>query len=116
MNSERCPTCFRPITKGRSNQQNKSYWKLCVEPLTEFLSDQGYTSEDVHELLKSECNFEVKYLKDRHGKIVEKRIPMSTTGLTTVQFNEFMERIRRYASELGCYLYEPNEPPLEDNQ
>jgi hypothetical protein len=24
-----------------------------------------------------------------------------------------MARIRQYASELGCYLYEPNEPPLE---
>ena len=113
---ERCPSCNRLLTKGRSNPQNKSYWKLCVEPLAEFLSEQGYTKDDVHELLKAECNYEVKFLKDKDGRITEKKIPQTTTKMTTAQFMDFMERIRVYASGLGKYLYEPNEPPLEDRE
>lgn len=110
-----CAKCgYIDPKKPRSKKQNKSYWKVCVEPLTDYLKPQGYTASDVHELLKSECNYEIKFLRDRHGNITEKRIPLSTTGLTTVQFNEFMEKIRKYASELGCFLYEPNEAPINE--
>ena len=109
---ERCKTCGRPLTKGRSNPQNKSYWKLCVEPLAEYL--EGYTTEDIHCLLKHKFLSEIRYVKNRNGMTEEVKVTKSTTSLTTVEFNLFMESIRQWASELGLYLNEPNEQPLTD--
>jgi hypothetical protein len=107
-----CKECNRPLTKGRSNPQNKSYWKLCVEPLANFL--EGYTKAEVHELLKYKFLSEVRYVHMRDGTIEEIKVTKSTTTLTTVEFNDFMEHIRRWASQLGCWLGEPNEPPPRD--
>ncbi len=112
MTQKLCPTCHRPFTKGRSNPQNKSYWKLCVEPLAAYL--EGYTRDEIHELLKYKFLSEVRYIKDRTGKMEEVRVTKSTRSLTTVGFNQFMESIRVWASQLGCWLQEPNEPPMED--
>ena len=104
-----CKACGKPLTKCRSNPKNKSYWKLCVEPLAEYL--EGYTTEDIHCLLKHKFLSEIRYVKNRAGMMEEVKVTKSTTSLTTVEFNNFMESIRQWASELGCYLTEPNEPP-----
>ena len=108
-----CKECGRPLTKGRSNPQNKSYWKLCVEPLAEFL--EGYTRPEVHELLKYKFLSETRYVRNRAGRMEEVKVTKSTRDLTTSEFNEFMEQIRVWASQLGCWLSEPNEPPMEAN-
>lgn len=36
-------------------------------------------------------------------------ISRSSTSLTTKEFEEFCSQIRIWASQLGCYLKEPNE-------
>jgi len=39
-------------------------------------------------------------------------IRKSTSTLTTVEFEKFMEEVKRWAmKELGCYIPDPNEPP-----
>jgi hypothetical protein len=41
---------------------------------------------------------------------VEEMFVRSTTSLNTVEMEEYVENIRRFAiSELGCYIPEPNE-------
>lgn len=111
MNQERCPTCGRPPTKGRSNPQNRSYWLLIVQPLAEYLA---LTTEECHELLKYKFNKEVLYVKNRQGLMEEIVKIKSTTILTTAEFNDYCMHSRIWASQLGCYLKEPNEAPKEE--
>ncbi len=103
----KCPQCGYGLDKkGRSNQQNRSYWLLIVQPLAEYLS---LTTEECHELLKYKFNKEIKFIENRN-KIMEEIVKIkSTTVLTTVQFEEMCSQIRIWASQLGCYLKEPNE-------
>jgi hypothetical protein len=105
--NDKCPTCLKPYVKQRSNPQNNTYWKLCVEPLSEYL--EGYTREEVHELLKHKFLSEARYVKNKEGEVEEIKITKSTTVLSTKEFNEFMSAIRIWASSLGCWLSEPNE-------
>jgi hypothetical protein len=90
------------IKKNRSNAQNDLYWGYCVEPFAKYLEKDGYTKDDVHELLKSECNYSIKISRDKNGLTVEKKVARSTTGLTTKEFGEFLDRIVQYAAEQGC--------------
>lgn len=109
----KCPKCNHEI-KSRTKPQNDSYWKLCVEPLVDFL--EGYTKEEIHELLKYKFLSEVRYVKNRiKGNLEEVKVMKSTTSLTTIQFNEFMSQIRIWASQLGCSLKEPNEVDYANN-
>lgn len=105
-----CPKCGNKFTiKKRSNDQNSLYWGFCVEPFAEHLKNDGYTAKDVHELFKLECNFKVM-MEHKNGVVIEKRIPKTTTGLTTVEFKEFIDRVIIYAAEQGCYLSMPGDP------
>lgn len=104
--NERCPTCHRSQTKGRSNPQNSSYWGLIVTPLAEYLA---LTPEECHNLLKYKFNKEINFFKNRKGLMEEVVKIKSTTTMTTVEHNEFCSQIRIWASQLGCWLAEPNE-------
>ncbi len=107
-----CPKCsFQFQIKGRSNPQNNSYWGLIVTPFAEFL---GLTTDECHELLKYKFNSEVIYKTRKDGMVEEIRRIKSTTTQTTVQNNEYCSQCRIWASQLGCYLAEPNEMPIKD--
>jgi hypothetical protein len=57
----------------------------------------------VHEMLKHECNY---YLAGNF----ELKVPLSTKKLTTVEFEEYLERVRRWAASfLSLYVPLPNE-------
>ncbi len=111
MQTERCRLCHRAITKGRSNPQNKSYWKLIVEPLAEYLA---LTKNECHDLLKYKFNSEISYVEMRGGGVQEIKKIKSTTTMTTVEHNEFCSQIRIWASQLGCWLAEPGEKRIDD--
>lgn len=104
--SERCPSCNRALTKGRSNPQNKAYWKTIIEPLAEYL---GLTKDECHALLKYKFNKEINFVADRSGNMVEVVKIKSTTSMTTSEHSDFCSQIRIWASQLGCWLAEPNE-------
>lgn len=105
-----CKQCgFDSKVKGRSSQQNKSYWKLIIEPFAEYLA---LDRDKVHEMLKFKFLKEVRYASKRDGTMEEYIITRSSTSLTTKEFEEFCSQIRIWASSLGLYLYEPNEVPL----
>jgi hypothetical protein len=89
-------------TKIRSLNQNRYYWGVIISILSKEL---GYLEEEIHDSLK------FKFLLDNTKKIP---LVVSTTDLTTVEFEEYQSKIRMWASsELNIYIPEPNEVPFE---
>lgn len=108
--NERCPTCHRAIKKDRSNNQNRYYWGVVVNELSEHT---GFTPDEVHEILKHKFLWKVLFVKAKSGtdKVL---VGKSTAQLTTAEFENFMRDVRQWASiELGVWIPEPNEAPTE---
>ena len=86
-------------TRPRSGQQNRYYHGVVVPILSE---NCGYSNEEMHDALR------MKFLCDNVACTLP-RIK-STTELTTFEFEDYMSRIRIWASaDLGCYVPVPNE-------
>ena len=84
--------------KDRSNEQNRYYWGVVIRLLSEHL---GYTDDEMHDALK------MMFLKDNSRDIPTLR---STTELTTVEFEKYLEEVRMWAANmLGFYIPLPNE-------
>ena len=103
-------TEFEVIVRKRQNKrtaaENNYYWGVVVEVLGEFF---GYDQEDMHELLKLQHNSKILNVK---GK--EVRIPQSTARLNIQQFEDYCERIRRWAAtEYQVVIPLPNEVNAE---
>lgn len=89
--------------ENRSANQNAFYWGVVVPMIGEAIGEQD--PEAVHEVLKVEHNY---YMATVGKK--EIRVPLSTAELTTTEFEEYLERIRRWASEwLSLYIPMPGE-------
>ncbi len=89
---------IRTPKKGRSNPQNKYYWAVPIKLISEAT---GYTTEETHDALR------MLFLLDRDRKVPTLR---STTALTTAEMEEYLSKIRTWASTvLSCYIPEPNE-------
>jgi hypothetical protein len=94
--------------KRRSNLQNAYYFGVLVAMVQEAMNSFGndYTSEEVHEFLKKEFNYEEKEI----GEGYYIKVPRSTTRLTTVEFSDYKEKIQQFASSvLGIYIPDPGE-------
>lgn len=64
----------------------------------------------MHDILRGLFLNQVKNLSWKGKKKVN--VTRSTSTLTTVEFEEYLEKIRRWSvKELGCYIPNPNEPP-----
>ena len=84
--------------KSRSLPQNAYYFGVCIKLLCE---TTGYTDDEMHIALK------MMFLQDKTRKIPTL---ISTTSLTTVSFEEYLEKIRQWAAqELSCSIPLPNE-------
>lgn len=87
--------------KKRSMNQLRYYWAVPVAIIAEAA---GYTPEETHEALKW------RFLKV-HG---ESEFPTvrSTSELTTVEFEEYLAKIKQLAAEVYSeYVPDPNEVP-----
>jgi hypothetical protein len=85
---------------GRGNQ-NGYYHGVVIPILCDYF---GYTPEEMHEALKYKFN--------RLPEIEYEGLPkiMSTASLNTVEFEEYMSKIRSWASaDHGIYIPQPNE-------
>ncbi len=98
LEGERVSLTLKKFRKGRSLKQNAWYWAGILPVLAEFL---GYTVEELHNGLKSR-------LLASHE---DSPIPAvkSTAALDTMQFSDYLERVRQLAAELGCVLPDPGE-------
>jgi len=89
----------------RSDGQNRYYWSQVCGLISE---TTGYTPEEVHDFLKE------KFLTDKKHIVIageERDIEQATTTrLTTKEFEDYCENIRRWASsELNINIPTPNE-------
>ena len=88
----------RTWRKPRSIQQNKFLWAVPYQLISE---STGYTREEVHDAMR------LMFLKDEDRAIPTLK---STTSLTTIEMNEYWERIQQFAAEkLNLVIPEPNE-------
>jgi len=88
--------------KKRSNQENRYYWGIVLEILS---NHTGHTPDELHE-----C-FRAMFLKiwiNIGSKEIESI--RSTTDLSTVEMEQYLTKIREFASiELNVYIPLPNE-------
>ena len=85
----------------RSLRQNSFYWGVVVDILAGYC---GYTDKEMHEELKRKFNpkpSKIDYNETYGG---------STTIMSTVEFEEYLEKIMAWASkEYGIYIPVPGE-------
>ena len=87
----------RRYRTNRSNNQNKYYWGVVIKILGDEL---GYMPDEMHEALKW------KFLR-KGGKLETVK---STSSLTTIEFEEYLELIRIWAlRDLEIAIPLPNE-------
>lgn len=97
--------------RKRSIHQNAYYWGVMVPIIKSALYDAGYdevkTNEDAHEVIKH-LHLKRRIVSKQTGDVID--ISESTTKLSIPEFNEFIERVCRWAAEfLGAYIPSPNE-------
>ena len=97
----------RKDKRNRSTVQNSYYWFL----LTMLELDTGNDKDDLHEYFKQ------KYLMNYITSlsfISGVQYHKSTTKLSTIEMEDYLEKIRVFASrELGCFLPKPNETEFD---
>jgi hypothetical protein len=94
---------LKQYRENRSANQNRYYWGVVLEYLTE----TGFTKEEMHEVLKRKFNPVVKTLK---GTGEEWVVGGSTTELDTSDMEDYLEAVRRFAvQELDILIPLPNE-------
>ena len=108
---------FRRKRKRRSNEQNRYYWGVVIPEVIKGLIDVGNDdfqlgntvhAEQVHEFLKAEILQNGEEIILAGGEM--KRLPATTTTLTTTEHMEFIDKVRAWAGEfLGINIPEPNE-------
>ena len=93
----------------RSTPQNRYYWGIVIKEIGIRLRELGHQwleDEDVHLMMKLKFNYEL--IHSEEGEVLE--LPKSTTSLTTVEFMEYIDRIRQWAQGfLDIHIPEPNE-------
>lgn len=78
--------------KRRSDAQNKYYFGVVIPLIGEAIGERD--KEAVHDMLKSEFNFDIKHIGERDIKV-----PQSTAKLNTEQFKTYIEQIQEWAAE-----------------
>lgn len=107
----KCPICkceFTPNLKNRSTQENRYYFGVVVKALSELT---GFNPDEMHEILKHKFLKKSVWITNiEKGTVEEVVITQSTTELTTVEFENYLAKIRQWAGEeLNCPIPLPNE-------
>ena len=95
---QRLEIVIRKPKTSRSTLQNSYYFGVVVELLA---NELGYDKDEIHEILK------YKFLQ---SNAMGMPYVKSTTKLSTGEFEEYLEKIRRWAAEfLHINIPDPNE-------
>ena len=87
---------------ARSLQANKYLWGVVYEAVSD---TTGFTTEEIHEIFKKKF---LSYTRKYKGKSY--RFTKSTTKLNNLEFSEYIEKIKIFASsELSCVIPEAGE-------
>lgn len=91
-----CPRCKgegKVMMKiKRSMNQNRYYWSVIVLMIA---TEIGEDKDTTHEILRYKFNSEKKVLADQ--SVIQ--LPLSTSELDTIKFEEYLSTIRRWAFE-----------------
>ncbi len=95
--------CVKLFGKKRSLDQNAYYWGVVIKLIADHSGYQGRAElKHVHDTLRG-------MFLERDG-LWRKKIILSTTALSTVEFEEYQAKIRQWAAiALDLYIPEPNE-------
>ena len=93
----------------RSDNQNRYFHGPLLDALVEHFNELGYTREEVKDIIKYKFLKETKVLNHPDGTVEEIEHIKQTSALSTVEFESFLSSVRMWASELGCWIPEPNE-------
>lgn len=97
--------------RTRSHPQNRYYWGVVVPMAMEGLKDAGYDEiqnmMDAHEILKH-LHLRKRIVSKQTGDVID--IAGSSAKLTIPEFDEYLERICKWAAEyLNVVIPAPNE-------
>jgi hypothetical protein len=96
------------VYRKRSNPQNDYYWGVVIPAFCQGFYDtwgEPITGEEAHATLKESFNYQLK-TNPKTGDMM--RIARSTASLTTVEFNEYIERCCHLIAEyFGVAVPEP---------
>lgn len=96
-------------TGRRSGIQNNWLWGVVYKVIADHT---GYTENEIHSIMKKK--FLPKKFKLWKGQEIE--VENSTTGLSKVEFGEYVDRIRAEVASMGVVIPNPEEKadaPLE---
>lgn len=95
--------------KKRSNSQNSYLWAVVNQMVCRRLIELGHDVdlEETHDFLKASFNYK-EVVNENTGEVF--KIPKGTSGLSTEEFSEYIERVVRFGAEiLGIIIPLPNE-------
>lgn len=95
----------------RSGEQNRFYWGQVIPAIVRIMKrrfpDDDITTEDAH----TSCKFFGELYKTRYDLVRGEKFKTldSTTGLTTEQFSEYLEKLVAFAAGEGVEILWPDE-------
>ena len=96
--------------KKRSNNQNAFYFGIVIPIMMDAFKDawgEYYSAIEVHEALKSKYCYK-EQINESTGEIIQ--IPSSTTNFSTIEWEEYIDKIRAFALEwFNVTIPMPNE-------
>lgn len=88
----------------RSISQNEYYWGCVIKYLC---AECGYTKDEMHQELTNQF-LSYEKVNPKTGEL--RKFTKSTTELTTIEFEEYLENVRKLAIEFyDCLIPLPNE-------
>ena len=100
----------KKLYRNRSTHQNAYYWGVVILMFVEGVKDtwgEDIDKETAHYILREKCNATEHYIEST-GELV--RIAKETHTLTTVEFEEYLDRCRKLMFEyFGVEVPLPNE-------
>lgn len=95
--------------KRRSDRQSRYYWGVVIPAIKQMFEDAGtsLTPEDVHCFLKEHVAGMMKVIILPDGN--RRAIVESSTKLTTVEFENYMDKVRAWAAQWGVMIPLPSE-------
>ncbi len=108
----RCPQCGSRLENAvrvtRTVQSNRWYWGVIVQAIADHT---GYTPDELHDVLKMKFIPKRLAICDGNGVIQDEFVVGgSTRAMSTIEFSEYCEAIRRWAAEdLDLSIPDPDE-------
>lgn len=110
LNGKNAKITIEERKKVRSLSQNAYYWSQCIPPIVNMFNENGNNvdAEQVHEFLKDEVGKLSRIVVLPDGET--KKISGSSALLKTMEFEEYLLKVRMWAQEWGVFISLPNEP------